>query len=354
MDNQNQNYHRLYAQTLRKYLPAEYFQPVPSRLLWLIPHVILIVGCIVGIVHTHLNIFVKLALALVIGHSFACLGFLGHEVLHGAVVKVAWLRDLLGGLCMTPFNLGPTLWRWWHNVEHHGHTQRPDRDPDAYSTLDDYQQRRSLRVLQKVAPMRSLLFFPLFGMWFTMHAFQMLVRVQRDGTWRERVVTLAQYLLPLTLWLSLGFWLGWAHFAFFYLIPLFVGNFIVISYIATNHLLNPLLHTEDPIAGSLTVRTFRLLDILHLNFSHHTEHHIFPAMSPKYAPQVRALLKQFWADKYQEMSHWQAMLTLWRTPRLYLDDVRLVDPHTEEVYGTLGNGLNPKRVAPAGRLETEG
>lgn len=342
----NQNYHKVYAQTLRKHLPLEYFQPVPSRLLWLAPHLVLVIGCTVAIVLANLNVFIKLALALVIGHSFACLGFLGHEVLHGAVVKTVWLRDLLGGLCMSPFNLGPILWRWWHNGEHHGHTQRSDRDPDAYSTLADYHQRRSLRILQKVAPMRGPLFFPLFSMWFTLHSVQMLARVQREGTWRERAVTLTQYLAPLTFWLLMGFWLGWAHFAFFYLIPLFVGNFIIISYIATNHLLNPLLHTEDPITGSLTVTTCRLLDILHLNFSYHTEHHIFPAMNPKYAPQVKALLKQFWGNKYQEMSHWQAMLTLWRTPRLYLDEVRLVDPRSEAIYGTLGYGLDPQRIVP--------
>jgi fatty acid desaturase len=341
----NQNYHKIYAQTLRNYLPSEYFRPVPSRLLWLIPHLVLIVGCAAGIVCGNPNVFIKLALALVIGHSFACWGFLGHEILHGSVVKVAWLRDLLGGLCMSPFNLGPMLWRWWHNVEHHGHTQRYHRDPDTYSTLNDFHQRPGLRLLQKVAPMKSLLFFPLFGVWFTTHSLVMLWHVQRKGTRRERVVTLAQYLLPLTIWLSLGMWLGWTHWAFFYLVPLFVGNFIVIAYIATNHLLNPLLQEDDPVAGSLTVTTWRVIDILHLNFSCHTEHHIFPAMNPKYAPQVKALLKKFWLDKYQEMSHGRALLTLWRTPRLYLDEVRLVDPHTEDVYGTLGHGLDPHRIS---------
>lgn len=136
--------------------------------------------------------------------------------------------------------------------------------------------------------MRSLLFFPLFSVWFATHSLVTLWNVQRKGTRRERVVTLAQYLLPLTIWLSLGMWLGWMQWAFFYLIPLFVGNFIVIAYIATNHLLNPLLQEDDPIAGSLTVTTWRVIDILHLNFSYHTGHHIFPAMNPKYAPHVKA------------------------------------------------------------------
>lgn len=350
MDNQNQNFHRLYAQTLHNYLPPKCFQPVPSRLLWLIPHLTIIAACTFGILHSG-NLFIKLGLSLVIAHSFACLGFLGHEILHGSVVKIGWLRDLLGGFCMLPFHVGPHLWRWWHNVEHHGNTQR-EGDPDAYSTYEDYQQRVGLRILQAVAPMRSLPFFPLFCVWFTTHSFLMLLQLQRRGSNRKRIIALGQYAVPIVFWLSLGAWLGWGNWIFFYLIPLLVGNFIVISYIATNHLLNPLLHTEDPMVGSLTVTTWRILDVLHLNFSHHIEHHIFPALSPRYAPQVKALLKQLFPERYNEMSHARALLTLWRTPRLYLDGILLVDPRTENVYGTLGNGLDPQRVAPTGKLSS--
>jgi hypothetical protein len=45
----------------------------------------------------------------------------------------------------------------------------------------------------------------------------------------------------------------------------------------------------------------------------------------------------------------RARLTLGRTPRMYLDDARLLDTRTGEVYGTLGRGLDPPG-APAGRL----
>jgi fatty acid desaturase len=311
----------------------------------------LMVGCTYAIVQFSLHPLIKLGLSLVIAHCFACWGFIGHEILHGSVVRTVWLRDLLGGLCMAPFNVGPMLWRWWHNVEHHGNTQRP-HDPDAYSTLEEYNRRPELRFLLRIAPMRSLLFFPLFCLWFTVHSFCMLCRAQKRVSPRERAQFIAQYVAPVLFWLSLGVWLGWSNWVFFYLIPLLLGNFVVISYIATNHLLNPLLHTEDPIAGSLTVTTWRLVDILHMNFSYHTEHHIFPAMNPKYAPQVKALLKRFWPDKYQEMSHCQAMLTLWRTPRLYLDEIFLVDPDSKAIYGTLGNGLDPQQVAPTGRLSS--
>lgn len=310
----------------------------------MIPHLAVILAAMVCIVRYDLPVWLDLTASLLIGSSFAALGFLGHEVLHGSVIKNAFWRDTMGAVCFAQFTLGPKLWRKWHNVEHHGHTQFED-DPDAMGTLEDLRERPSLQVLYKLAPwLRSFLTFASFTFWFWFHAVLMFVRFVPQFNPRDRVVAIAQFLLPVAGWGTLLVWIGPRDFVFAYIIPFLVANFIVMSYIATNHLLNPLTPVNDPLANSLTVTKPRWMDVLHLNFSHHTEHHIFPSMNPKYAPKVKALAKELWPERYNEMPHWKALLTLWRTPRLYRENHELVDPGRQLVYPALGHGLDPDNV----------
>ncbi|MBO8141792.1 MAG: acyl-CoA desaturase [Firmicutes bacterium] len=335
---------REYTRILKRELPEEVFKPVPSRLLWLIPHLAVIGFGIAAIAALEQNTWAKLAIGILIGHSFACLGFLGHEVLHGSVVRAPWLRDAVGAICFAPFFLGPKLWRKWHNVEHHGHTQSDDEDPDAMGTLEDFRERKSLQLLYRIAPvLRSFFTFAAFSVWFSFHSFMMLLRFAPEFPARERRVVTAQFLLPASGAVLLAAWLR-GDFLYAFVLPLLVANFIVMSYIATNHLLNPLTPTNDPLANSLTVTVPRWVDTLHFHFSHHTEHHIFPAVNPKYAPQIKAAVKRLWPERYNEMPHWKALLTLWRTPRLYRDNTSLIDPVRELTYPVLGHGLSPDRV----------
>lgn len=63
-------------------------------------------------------------LSLVIGTSFAGLTFLGHETLHGAVLRGRALPRLVGFIGFLPFVISPRLWVAWHNRVHHGNTNR--------------------------------------------------------------------------------------------------------------------------------------------------------------------------------------------------------------------------------------
>lgn len=335
-----------YADALRQHLPAECFRPVPARLLWFIPH-LLVVGVGAALVwHTELPLSIRLPLSLLMGVSFTSLGFLGHEILHGSVVASRRWQDVLGGLCFLPFAVGPLLWRHWHNRMHHGHTQM-DLDPDAMGTVADYEHRRAVRWFYRLPPaVGGLLQFLSLGFWFSYHSLAMLLRYARRFRGRARALAVAQFALPVLLWTGLLLAAGPHRFAFIYLIPLLVANFGVMSYIATNHQLNPLTPVNDPLANSLTVRVPRWLDVLHLNFSHHVEHHIFPAMSPRHAPRVRALARRLWPERYQELPMGLALWTIWRTPRLYAGGTLLVDPRRRRAYPTLGHGLDPRRLAP--------
>jgi fatty acid desaturase len=63
-----------------------------------------------------------------------------------------------------------------------------------------------------------------------------------------------------------------------WVVPVLVANAIVMSYIATNHFLNPLTETNDPLANTLSVTAPRWLERLHLQFGYHVEHHLFPTV----------------------------------------------------------------------------
>jgi len=334
-----------YAQQIAPHLPAEAFKPVRGRLWGGLAYLSLVVGSIVAIGMYDLHPLQNLGLSVLIGQGFAGLGFLGHEILHGTVVKNARLRDFLGAIAFAQFSLGPKLWRKWHNMEHHAHTQEQHTDPDAMGTLEQFYQRPFLRWLYRLHPsVRSLISFAAFLLFFSVFCLKMLSQFYPEFRREERPVVLAQVIWPFAMWLSLLVVLGPVKWLFAYVIPLMLANFLVISYISTNHQLNPLTDLNDPLANSLSVNVPRWMDVLHFNFSHHVEHHVFPGMNPKYAPLVKAQLRRLFPEQYQEMGFGQALAALWRTPRIYKDKTDLVDPVRALAFGSLGNGLNPVRI----------
>ena len=83
--------------------------------------------------------------------------------------------------------------------------------------------------------------------------------------------------------------------------------------------------------------TPRAIEWLTLGFGYHVEHHLFPAMSTRHAPAVRALVRAHWPGRYQEMPLTHALGKLHRTARVYKDDTTLYDPLTGQVYPTLAS-----------------
>jgi fatty acid desaturase len=115
-----------------------------------------------------------------------------------------------------------------------------------------------------------------------------------------------------------------------------VANFIMMSYVATNHFISPLTEEiNDPLINSLTVRSHPVLEALHLNNNYHVEHHVLPYVNPVHAAVVAGKLKELWPDKYQEMSHFQALRRVYQSPRFYESDFVLVNPRTRSTARTL-------------------
>src|SRR5688572_21384854 len=114
-----------YARELKPALSRATFHPARSRLWWLPLHASVVTLGIVSLALGWVPWPAAVLVSLVIGSSFAGLTFLGHETLHGSVVRGRLARRVTGTLCFLPFMISPRLWIAWHNRVHHGYTNRP-------------------------------------------------------------------------------------------------------------------------------------------------------------------------------------------------------------------------------------
>ncbi len=324
------------------------FNAVPSRLAWLALHVSLIIGGFWALVHGVGGPWVAPLWSIVIGNSFAGCAFVGHETLHGAVVRDRTARQLIGWLCFLPFSLSPRLWVAWHNKVHHGNTMIDGIDPDSFPSLQTYKNSRTVRIADylTVGEGHWAGFFTLiFG--FTGQSLQMLLRwtPKTDAlTSRERWLIALESSISWSVWAAVGLLFGWQVFLFGFVLPLFLGNLVVISYILTNHSLSPLNDINDPLLNSLSVEVPAIVNKLHLNFGLHVEHHLFPSMSSEYAPYVRDALREKFPDRYQSMPFMKAMGLIMRTPRVYETQTRLIDPRTGRTAETIQPGTHAVQI----------
>jgi fatty acid desaturase len=328
-----------YSRALKPDLPAVALQPVPSRLLWLPLHLSVIVGGIICLAERWLHWGFAPLISLIIGASFAGLTFLGHETLHGAVVRGRTRRRLIGGLCFAPFAISQRLWVAWHNRVHHGHTNHSGADPDAYPTLEEYRRSRALRfVTDHLGPGGSrpngvlslMVGFSVQSthMLLRARAFGLLSASQHRAAWLETAVVLLG-------WLGLALWVGWPVFLFAWALPLMVANAVVMAFILTNHSLSPHTDVNDPLLNSLSVTVPGWMDRYTLGFGYHVEHHLFPWMSSRHAPAVRDLILARWSERYQSMPLQSALVALHRTGRVYKDATTLSDVRDGKEWPTL-------------------
>ena len=334
-----------YSSKISTKLPKKVFKPAPSRLLGGLAYTLVIIGGILTINLFQLNIVLTSLISLILGFSFASIGFLGHEILHGTVVKTPLLKNFLGGIAFLPLSIGPTLWVKWHNMSHHPNTQHEVNDPDAWMSFEQFNNRAFLKLIYKI-PLwfRSLFNFLTLTISFTLHGTRMFFIYIKELNKQKRLKTWLQFIIPWIVWIGLFFLIGLKNWFFSYFAPFLIGNFIVMCYISTNHRLNPLTPINDPLANSLTVTVPKWLDTLHFNFSYHTEHHLFPGMNPKYYKLVKEEILKLWPDRYHQMPLETALKLLWKTPRIYFNNDKLIDPKKNHIYPSLESGLKTDKI----------
>lgn len=321
---------------LKQRLPAEAFEPQPVRGITALLTAAGVVALGTTMALTELPIWVDLVLSLVLGQGVVSAGLASHEAMHRAVFKAKWAQHLMGWIGFSPYLVTPGLWTAWHNQAHHGYANQADLDPDM---LPDASLSRTSWLARARAAMvpgsRNVLSYIAFAWLFTLQG-QVFLWVLCDhpklrdriamNRWRERALSL----LVLAGWIGLAILLGPLDAWWIIGLPMIVANATLMTYISTQHWLRPRVGSDDPVLTTVSVEVPRFVDWIHYRFSHHQEHHIFPSMSARFAPMVRAELEELAPGASSVLPIARVMRELFRTPVLYADDRTLVQPDGSE------------------------
>lgn len=336
-----------YRNVLRKHLPDECFKPDTKHVFHYLFLMTIYLISIYGITNLHF-LPLKFILSIVMGISLGALTFFLHDLFHGSIIKsrpVAYLFGLSVGI----FNLfAPLFWQRVHNF-HHARTGNVD-DPDRSYIMPE----RPTGFIEKIAykfriseeayhPFISLIMISTGFFWyfFSTMFFGFLgkkVSIKEDMKYRriqelfknkkERLFVVCELVIIAMFQLFLFLFVAKSNFLTYFLIsllPIAMAHFITMSYIHTNHFLSPLTgEVDDPLVNSLSLKNSWIVDKIFSNFSHHVEHHLFPAMGSYHYPKVRKLLLKLYPDRFQLIPMVDAIKLLFKTPRIYADYTHLV------------------------------
>jgi len=313
-----------YIAVIRPLLPREAFQPDPRHLTRIASH-LLIIGAGYFLLRETSSVWVAILISLIVGHSQACLVFLGHDLTHNAIVKDARARRplelLIWGLNLIP----PSLWFRVHNQNHHPETNTLHDTDRVYRACEETAANRIYNRLfhpNRKTPLRHP--FVLFH--FVTYILRHLVAALMAGEKKPSVVTFKPHysaalkrqilvelaiiaVFQVALW---SFFRGsWWRYLLAVPVPILIASCVAMIYIFTNHFLNPLCERADPLIGTTSVEVPRFFDWLHDNNSYHTEHHLFPGMNPRYYSQVSQLLQRHFPDRYNRLPIGEAWRRIW-------------------------------------------
>jgi len=328
-----------YAKKLRPLIPIEAFSPDPQKI-WILLINIMMLVCGWGIASyldqwnwRYLWLYAPIAIAM--GNSIIVLLFSTHGLLHSSAITTPWLRRFISLLGLTMLWMPPTLWKAVHNREHHSKTNS-EQDPDR-NYLSQQPNNWGKWIQNAFVPSSEvnpiLLTIGMSHAW-GVHTFRNLTSLvffnNRSAKYpvfafsvseKERKEIIVELLVMISFHIAILAILDFSPIKILlgYLLPIWIGHAGLMFYIYTNHLLCPMTEVNDPLVNSLSLRVPKIFDILHLNFSYHTEHHIFPGMNPNYYPMVQELLLTHYPERFNLMDASQAWNLLLQTPRHYLD-----------------------------------
>ena len=313
---------------LRRELPPEAFRRQPHRGILALVGFAITAGIAASVVAFDFPWWVDLPLAALIGEGMASVGLAAHESEHGATFEHRLPRAALAWAGFGPLLVTPGLWRAWHVRAHHRGANQVQFDPDMLSDvgeIDDWIMRLRMQLFtgsrHPLAWVGWFVLFSLEGQFFLWVASerQPMRDVVSFDRWRLRATSV----LWIGGWIALAAWLGPWDALVVQFLPLAVANAILMMYITTQHWLRPRVDHDDPFSTTLSVEVPRWMNLLHYQFSYHQEHHIFPGMSPRYAPLVRETLKRIAPDAVAVLPLGTVLRELMRAPKLYADDVTL-------------------------------
>lgn len=325
----------LSRQTYRRAILPELDLSPQRRDLGVVVHLLVHLTLLVGVGLTaalHASVWPLWAIALLAlpaGHSVMVAAFAAHELGHGAVRMPRRVRSVLVhlGWTFTIFATATTQNRAHNQLHHKEEASR--RDPDRRLTRAEILEARGEHVVpwifpSSAHPITGALFgfaASVFGyhvslFWHSVLRTGQLYDLQLSAAQRRRAIlegasngavqiglfALSDFSGAMALYLALTY---------------FVGASLAGAYIATNHLLCG--HVEDPrqsdvLATTVSLRVPAWLDVLHLRFSHHVEHHLFPGAPASVLPQVRRALLRRFPERFVILGWGEALRMLLRSP----------------------------------------
>lgn len=328
-----------YNRALREHLDPKIFRPNPKRLIGFALCMGVASALILFTVLANPAWYFKVLAGLGIGFCTGTLGFLCHEALHGSIVRNHKAQDALFFFGIIPFFISPTYWRHSHNRLHHGNAQKLGIDPDAFPNTRLFKASKYMQFMYPFTPgsghKRSIFYF---FYWFSLHNLvaQVYMRFHHRGfddmNHRRATIELSLQVLIGIAYLAL---IGPSNWLPLFVLPFVIQNYMLMSYISTNHNISPLTSVNDPLANSLSVKVHPVLEFLNINFGYHVEHHLFPTMCASHAKTVHKELVRQFPNDYKIMPKWKAIKLLYSTPRVYKNAHTLIHPHTGETFPTL-------------------
>lgn len=328
--------------TIRKRLVNDidkiYFNRKPMQVL-LYPVYWTILVYLVYVINISESFYVLLIASIMIGLIYVPLGYLGHDVMHGTVVKSKKLQNFLAYFSFFSFLISPHLWDIWHNRLHHGYTNS-SRDPDAFNDLKLYNEMPIVRTGVLTVPGKKNYFMGIlfFTYWFTFHVQHILWFNKQYKDWDfesfgySQKKALFETSLYILFWISIGYLFGLYKSIFIIVIPMVVHNIIFLLMSVTEHVYLPKSIINNPLDNTVSVKMPILIEKFILNFNHHIEHHIFPNMNCSNLPKIKQWLDKNAKEDCMRPPLYQAVLLVFKTPRLYLDDN--IQAHPKDIEGT--------------------
>jgi fatty acid desaturase len=344
-----------YARVLAALLPEEAFQRNPGRIVYAGLQLALY-AALVSLVRTAPS-WALLPICVLAGHTLFCLALFAHELSHGAILRPNAPRFLLEFVTWGLNFIAPTVWSVVHNQTHHRHVNT-DADPD----------RRFMRAEKNVATtIYTSLFYPhreaptrwnpLILIHFIPYVLRNTFALLSGGSpttlvpgrlallrgQRQRIS--AELLGIAALQIGLHRAAG-GHLCYVAVGPgaALVASMFVMAYVFTNHFGDDLKTAGDVLGTTTSVIVPRLIDRLHLHFSFHTEHHLFPSLDSRQYRAISQLLGMHYPERYKRLGFVHAWSRVWAQSGFPQQPVPPLDSEAPpDPCGLTGNVLSETR-----------
>jgi fatty acid desaturase len=317
--------HLEYIKEVKILMPRQAFNREPKKILYIISYFAILILLYYSFQFTG-NIILFFLLSFLITHCLSCIGFLSHELSHNSIIKNKKYKYPIE-IISWGINLIPaTIWDRTHNHTHHTQANTA-KDPDRQFFKSEKTTGTKFYTKFFYPNKDSMKWNPIVSFHFIPYIFRNIVSSFYSDDSKPRVVPFKpkysgkqkanislELVIIAAMQIAIFNLVGRNFMAYIFAGPisyLFTSS-VLMTYIFTNHFLNPVTEHSDPLLGTTTVEVPALFNKLHFNFSYHTEHHLFPSMNSKFYPALSKILKNKYPDRYNYLPLKDAWKKLWK------------------------------------------